>query len=613
MAILGNVQKGRNIPFSKHNSRISGPKEFARLKFHMISRVRLSLQVSRGFKQSRILGYQICENRLFTSLPDDRISFTNSLGDSGSFQTSICKGCGSKAQTADPSVPGYLPESILSTFNGGWRRRVRHPGVVASRGSPEYADITKCNRSSALSKSTMLYCQRCFTIQQYHRDPRFAVISRAAGDSRHTETATVFNSLSKVISEIPPDALVIKLIDVLDLETSLVPEVYEALASREIPVITVVNKMDCLPIDKSSWVNVVKSINLFVKHLRSGLPRMDERNLLPVSAMSGEGFGALEKRLEVYMTSKNPRDIYVVGRQTSGKSTFVNRFVQFVRVGQLGCVHNKRRVGGITQSPIPGTTRGFLPVSLGRRFRIVDTPGIPSFERIQRHFSHSQDFYDAQPGKKLQPLTLGLREGKSLLLGAMCKVEVSSGASVQVTSFVSPKVTVHICKKNNVDDLLNRKGGSFLYPPHVDSAADCGHEIVRKTWVKHSIRLLANPSVSRDDVSIAGLGWISVYGHGPKEIDVWVPEGVKVFRRPALLPDFIRSRGSTAFSFRQRGRSQAINRRKKMLVQSAMSTQRKGDWRDTTAQNEEEYSSPLANDPAPQFVGIETHSAYIIS
>merc|ERR1712139_571529 len=71
-----------------------------------------------------------------------------------------------------------------------------------------------------------------------------------------------------------------------------------------------------------------------------------------------------------------------------------------------------------------------------------------------------------------------------------------------------------------------------------------------------------------DDVVIAGLGWISVTGFGTKELDVWVPKGVKVFRRPAMMPREVKNRGVKKFHPNNRARGHRILRKKRGIVKA---------------------------------------------
>ena len=477
---------------------------------------------------------------------------------------------------------------------------------------PSNVDMSKSSSGHYKSKSVMMYCQRCFSIQQYHRDTQMVVPGSRRVFEKDEENLKMYQAIERVLKRIPENAIVIKVVDVLDFEASLIPELFDALSNRKIPVLTVLNKMDCLPVERSRWTDIVKGITPLSKQVRSAIGSDGRVNIVPVSSASGDGFSEVEERLGLYMSAKDPRPVYVVGRENSGKSTFVTRFLRYIGSGQLGCVHYKREVGGITRSPIPGTTRAFLSVTLSRGSDITDTPGIPSVNRIQAHFRRSEDFYDVSSGKQLQPLTYNIKEGKTLFIGAMCRVELPAGSSVLVSCFVSARVTLHLCNSTNADDFLRRKAGTFLYPPHSDGSCEESHDIARATWVKHSIRIHAHPAVSRDDISIAGLGWIGIYGSGPKRVDIWVPEGVQVFRRPALIPGFIQKFGSVSFSFRHRARSLHLNKKKRALVASLRDKQHKDEWRSNTLRDESSHNSPphTTESVASPLVDMSTLSAF---
>ena len=62
----------------------------------------------------------------------------------------------------------------------------------------------------------------------------------------------------------------------------------------------------------------------------------------------------------------------------------------------------------------------------------------------------------------------------------------------------------------------------------------------------------------------ASLGWISISGYGNKEFDVWLPEGVRVFRRPALMPYELKTHGAKNYHYRNRARGSTIDRKKKI-------------------------------------------------
>jgi ribosome biogenesis GTPase A len=424
------------------------------------------------------------------------------------------------------------------------------------------------------------------------------------------ESSDPHSFTESIITRIPKESIIIKVVDILDFETSIVPEMYETLKRRGFKIITVINKMDCLPIEDREWKNIENWICRISKILRTNIGPDGKKDVVLVSSVTDMGFDKLESRLQHHNNQSGFKSIYVMGRTNSGKSTFLNRFLRFIGYKHMGYVQYKRAVGGITRSPVPSTTLDFNFFKLPNDFQVVDTPGVPSHDRICSHFGCSQDFRDVSPGKKLQPLTYALKQGKTLLIGALARVEVQNGQSALLTTFVSPKVTIHICNSDKAESLLERKGGTFLYPPHGE--VDQKLSILEKAWIKHSVDVFAGPSKAHDDICIAGLGWISVYGEGHKTITVWVPEGVKVFRRPSILPKQIQRTGSTQFHFRNRARSLYINRKKKRLVQQMREAGKKELWRRQTNCEQEQHMNPPGEDSSNHFVTDDVSRQFTI-
>lgn len=480
-----------------------------------------------------------------------------------SFSRIDCTGCGCKLQSVADTDGGYIPEKVLSTFNNGWKRSTIVPRGTDTFTVPEGVEVSKADTVRCYLKASKPYCQRCFVLQQYRRDPLMNELGL-------TYSTSVSTTVEDVCSSLGSDSIVLNVIDITNFESSVLPELLQVLSRRRIPVIHVLNKMDCLPMNMYEWKSVADWAVKLSKDFRSHMGVDAKSNLVPVSSVSEENFELLESRLGQFLTSGVPRDIHVVGRENSGKSTFVNRFLHFIKHKHSGTVHHKRAVGGITRSPFRGTTVRPIEISLGHGMRLIDTPGISAQDNISKYFTCAEDYRDMFSGEKFQPLSHNIKTGKCLLLGGMARVEVVSGLSAIFTCFVPPRVTMHICDSQKADDVLRRKVGTFLYPPHVsDFSKHCEtHPIIEHAWVKHRVSVFCGPSKVHDEIVIPGVGWLGISGHGHKEIDVYVPQDVQVFRRPAMMTKYLQKTGVSKFSFRQRGRTLTVNKKKKAIVQS---------------------------------------------
>ena len=108
--------------------------------------------------------------------------------------------------------------------------------------------------------------------------------------------------------------------------------------------------------------------------------------------------------------------------------------------------------------------------------------------------------------KRVQAVTYALKPGRSLLVGALARIDHVSGTFGFVTSFFSNSVTLHVTHTAKAKDLLERKAGSFFYPPHDKQ------DWRKMEFVRHRVEVFGSNHRAWDDIAIAGLGWISVAG-----------------------------------------------------------------------------------------------------
>lgn len=523
-----------------------------------------------------------------------------------------CIGCGSNLQSENQVLDGYIPKSTIERFSDGWRRY-----LVGIRGklvsdSPNHTESTSGH--ILRQRVVRVYCQRCFRLQQYGRTESPEVFRSPS--IMHSRRHTIDESLSSI----PRRSLVLHVIDVLNFEDSLLSEMYEKLHRMDVDVISIINKIDCLPsqggLDRRPLLQWAMK---FAKVLRRNVGPDGKLNLVAVSSASGEGMQFLENRMAKCISGNDQKDIFVVGSVNSGKSTFCNRFLKHVGYRHLGHVQYQRGVGGVTRSAIPGTTRNHLSFRLSKNIAFFDTPGISLSGSMYSHMSCSDDFRSLCNGTTLQPPVFTLKADKELLLGAMARLKLESGNSVQISPFISPKVTLHICGASNASEFLQRKAGTFLYPPFMHSTGteteiiEKSHSILSHEWTTHRVRVFCSPSRSHDDIVISGLGWVSLYGHGHKILQITVPGGVRVFRRPSILPNFIQQHGSCKFAFRSRGRSLRVSKYKRRITRQGRGRNLKETWREDNRQNEELHRPERDGSPCHELISADSEGAYIMS
>ncbi|CAE7801285.1 yqeH [Symbiodinium sp. CCMP2456] len=474
-----------------------------------------------------------------------------------------CHGCGAWLHSNDPEEHGYVPEEAREKFSLTGRRKVRAtPKGVPVDVLPQGVEVMRDTSVKYKDRTRMLVCQRCYRLQHYHRMDTSVKggFYRMEGGRDWEHEAEI---VEKIVRRMRKGSIVLMVVDLLDFESSLVPELFDACRNRRFPVIVVVNKVDCLLDKMRDKEKGLARLKVWVRRMSRQIRNVHTNDVVLISSSSGHGFKQLEERLRHHLLPEDPKWMYVVGRVNSGKSTFVNRFLWYIGYKHQGAVHYKRAVGGVTRSPVPGTTLHFVSFGLPKGFRLVDCPGIPSRHQVTAQLQEAMDLYAVVPRKRINSISYALHTGRSFLAGALVRIDQVQGNISFLSSFFGLSVTLHVCQTCKVEDLLSRKAGDFFYPPHSRDDFERLGPLVR-----HRVEVFGSSDRAWDDIVIAGMGWVSISGYGTKVLDVWVPKGVKVFRRPALMPQEMRSRGITRFHVNHRARSPKIFRKKNGMVKA---------------------------------------------
>lgn len=222
-----------------------------------------------------------------------------------------CSGCGAELHCQDPGMPGYLPsEKFLSAAaqaDGGLARTV---------------------------------CQRCWLLVHHRRALRLQV-------SREQYLELVSAALRR-----PGPALVLYMVDLLDLPDALLPDLPALVGPKQLIVLG--NKVDLLPQDAPGYRQRLRE-RLWDDCARAGLlplpghrgpqhpggdgPRDEEENSNPsarsrtvlrdVRLISAKtGFGVEELISALQRSWRYRGDVYLVGATNAGKSTLFNTLLE---------------------------------------------------------------------------------------------------------------------------------------------------------------------------------------------------------------------------------------------------------------------------------------------
>ncbi|XP_002918164.1 nitric oxide-associated protein 1 [Ailuropoda melanoleuca] len=243
-----------------------------------------------------------------------------------------CSGCGAELHCQDPCVPGYLPSEkfrrAAAQTDGGLARTV---------------------------------CQRCWLLVHYRR-----ALSMQMSREQYLELVSA--ALRR-----PGPALVLFMVDLLDLPDALLPDLPALVGPRQLIVLG--NKVDLLPQDAPGYLQRLRE-RLRDDCARVGLlgpcghqgPQQDGREnsnpparartvLRDVRLISAKtGYGVEELITALQRSWRYRGDVYLVGATNAGKSTLFNTLLE----SDYCIAKGAEAIDRATISPWPGTTLNLL-------------------------------------------------------------------------------------------------------------------------------------------------------------------------------------------------------------------------------------------------------------
>lgn len=439
---------------------------------------------------------------------------------SSSVTAPSCYGCGAPLQTSESDAPGYV--------------------------EPETYSLKKKHR-----QLRTVLCGRCRLLSHGHMITAVGGNGGYSGGKQFVTAEELREKLSHLRHE---NALIVKLVDIVDFNGSFLARVRDHVGSN--PIILVITKIDLLPKGTDfncvgDWVveaTMKKKLNVLSVHLTSS------KSLVGVAGVVSE----IQKE-------KKGRDIYILGSANVGKSAFINALLKLLSYKDP--VAAAARKYKPIQSAVPGTTLGPIQIEafLGGG-KLYDTPGVHLHHRLAAVI-HSDDLPALAPQSRLRgqafpntsmmlddPLADQIRSsglvGFSIFWGGLVRIDIMKALPETRLMFYGPKaLQLHVVPTEKADEFYQKEVGVLLTPPTEKQKADSwmGLEVKRELLLKYH-------DVDRPacDVAISGLGWITVEpfsqsgtSSAPSGADaggeiglvVHVPKPVEIFVRPPLPVD----------------------------------------------------------------------------
>ncbi len=204
------------------------------------------------------------------------------------------------------------------------------------------------------------------------------------------------------------------------------------------------------------------------------------------------------------------KDIYLIGLENAGKTTFVNEILKTI-------AHEQKNF--LTNSKYPGTTIDLIKIPFGDYHYFIDSPGIHSKGNILNYLE--LDFIKKlQSDVKLKATIFQLNENQSLLVSNVLKFDFLNGEKQSIVFYGSSMLEVMRCKlENSIATFNHRIKDLKLKSKQVPS------------YFKLSKTKIVIDKTKKMDIIIEGLGFFTVkkgtyFISTLKDVNVFVRESM---------------------------------------------------------------------------------------
>ena len=137
--------------------------------------------------------------------------------------------------------------------------------------------------------------------------------------------------------------------------------------------------------------------------------------------------------------------------------------------------------------------------------------------------------------RRVEPITFRLASGKCVLIGGLARIElIKDSKPFLFTFFVANQIKLHPTDASRAEEIIQKHVGELLTPP-----LPPGRERLEAFGEFEEHVLTVEGSGWKEaaaDISLTGLGFISVMGAGTATVKIVVPKGIRVSLRPPLMP-----------------------------------------------------------------------------
>lgn len=332
------------------------------------------------------------------------------------------------------------------------------------------------------------YCERCYNLLHYGKHEK---VSFSEKD---------FEKHIKKINE--EEALVVNIIDAFDLEGTIV-ENLNALFPKS-KIIIAANKFDLF----LSSVNPMRIKNYISAYLKTRGVEADE--YLVISGYYKENIRMLLNKISYHQDGKN---VYFFGVTNVGKSTLINQIIAYL----------ERKEDIITVDATVGTTLDLIKIPFENKTYLLDTPGLINDKQITYYLN--DDTLNLIMNKKyVKPTIFQLNPKQTLFLAGFARIDFLEGERSSFVVYASNRIVLHRSKLENADSFYEKHNQDILLMPTTEEIEKMGK---LKTYAFNF------EDDQKIDISISGLGFVSVSGRGRLLVHCF--EKIKVSFRDSII------------------------------------------------------------------------------
>lgn len=402
---------------------------------------------------------------------------------------SKCIGCGVKIQTTDPLKKGYTPEIVL------------------------------------IEQGEEVYCKRCYDIRHHNK-----LYDTVITDEYYYKNLSFIKDTK---------SLIIYLVDVLNIETSFIPNLKDIIGNN--PILILINKIDVMPKSlklkniekftfdyaKANKLNIIgtmlissknkKNIGEVIERIKRLRIKKDKTAYYKPGYKPGVTDVKKEKRFD---------DCYVMGCTSVGKSTFINALIEYTNPN----VKNR-----LTTSNQYHTTQDMIKIPLDSKNYIIDTPGIINKSSYCAYLDHKSQKI-ITPTNYIKPRTYQLNPSQTIFIGALARIDFIEGENISASFYLANDLYLHRTKLEKADSIMEKltynaaegQTNNLLVPPFSNAEIE---RLGKNTSIEYNIQ---DTTAKPYDLEFPGLGFVHLNGKNLK-IKVTFPQNVKIKLRESII------------------------------------------------------------------------------